>query len=67
METNTKRRYLTKGDLATRYGVVTRTIDRWLAAGLFPVADLILPNGAPRWSEGLVETTERASVGQKAS
>jgi len=59
-------RYHSKGDLAARYGVVTRTVDRWLGAGLFPKPDLFLPNGAPRWSDDLLVAHERAAVVKKA-
>jgi len=58
-------RYHSKSDLADRYRVVTRTVDRWRVDGLFPEPDLILPNGAPRWSDELVVAHERAAVGKK--
>jgi hypothetical protein len=60
-------RYHSKSDLADRYRVVTRTVDRWRVDGLFPEPDLILPNGAPRWSDELVVAHERAAVGKKAT
>jgi hypothetical protein len=58
-------RYHSKSDLAERYHVVTRTVDRWRVDGLFPEPDLILPNGAPRWSDELVVAHERSAVGRK--
>src|SRR5262245_20816468 len=58
-------RYHSKKDLAHRYRVVTRTVDRWRVEGLFPEPDLILPNGAPRWSDELVVAHERNAVGRK--
>jgi hypothetical protein len=60
-------RYHSKTDLADRYRVVTRTVDRWRDDGLFPEPDLILPNGAPRWSDELVVAHERAAVGKKGA
>jgi hypothetical protein len=60
-------RYLSKSDLAARYRVVTRTVDRWRIDGHFPEPDLILPNGAPRWSDELVVAHERAAVGRKGA
>ena len=59
-------RYHSKNNLADRYGVVTRTIDRWCDDGLFPEPDLILPSGAPRWSDELVIAHERGSVAKHA-
>ena len=58
-------RYHSKSDLAARYRVTTRTIDRWHTDGLFPKPDLILPNGSPRWSDDAVVAHERAGVGKK--
>ena len=55
-------RYRSKGGLATRYGVTPRTIDRWRLEQKFPPPDLVLPNGAPRWSDDLIEAHERAGV-----
>jgi hypothetical protein len=60
-------RYHSKNDLADRYRVVVRTVDRWRVDGLFPEPDLILPNGAPRWSDELVIAHERAAVGKKGT
>ena len=58
-------RYHSKADLAARYRVVTRTVDRWRLDRLFPEPDLILPNGAPRWSDEVVVAHERAAIGKK--
>jgi hypothetical protein len=68
METQTEKaqrptRYHSKADLAGRYRVVTRTVDRWRVDGLFP--EPVLPNGAPRWSDELVVAHERSAVGRK--
>lgn len=60
------RRYHTKTDLAARYRVTTRTVDRWREDGLFPAPDFTLPNGAPRWSDELVTEHERSAVGRSA-
>ena len=52
---DTGKRYYSKPALADRYGVSSRTIDRWRSDGLFPAPDLVLPNGAPRWSDDTME------------
>ena len=63
-EKSNSERYYSRAELAERYRVSDRTIDRWRDAGLYPPPDLILPNGAPRWSDGVVITHERNSVGR---
>jgi predicted DNA-binding transcriptional regulator AlpA len=60
-------RYLSKTDLAERYGVSTRTVDRWRDDGRFPPADLILPNRGPRWSDRAVDAFERSLVGRRGA
>jgi hypothetical protein len=61
------KRYHSKPALADRYQVSSRTIDRWRADGLFPQPDIMLPNGAPRWSSETIEAHERASVKRSAA
>jgi hypothetical protein len=56
------KRYHSKPALADRYSVSSRTIDRWRSDGLFPAPDLVLPSGAPRWSEELIVKHERNAV-----
>ena len=60
-------RYHSKRDLAARYRVTTRTIDRWRMDGLFPQPDLFLPGGKCRWSDDTVVTHERNSVRKKGA
>jgi hypothetical protein len=60
-------RYHSKRDLAARYAVTTRTIDRWCVDKLFPEPDLRLPSGACRWSDELVTAHERNSVGKRGA
>lgn len=50
-------RRLTSRMLCERYSVVTRTIDRWTAAGILPPPLVI--NGYRYWDEGEVEQRER--------
>jgi hypothetical protein len=64
---DTAKRYHSKPALADRYGVSSRTIDRWRSDGLFPAPDIVLPNGAPRWSDETVETHERGLVGKTSA
>jgi hypothetical protein len=63
----TATRYHSKSDLAARYRVSTRTVDRWRGDNLFPKPDLVLPNGAPRWSDELIVKHERNAVGKAAA
>ena len=56
------RHYHSKGSLADRYEVSDRTIDRWREEGKFPQPDLVLPSGAPRWSDELIVNHERGAV-----
>jgi predicted DNA-binding transcriptional regulator AlpA len=59
--------YRSKGNLADRYAVSARTIDRWREEGKFPPPDLVLPSGSPRWSDATIEAHERALVGKPAT
>lgn len=61
------KQYWGKPNLARRYGVSTRSIDRWRGDGKFPQPDLILPNGQPRWLDETVEAHERRSVTENAA
>jgi hypothetical protein len=67
MSQDRDRRYRSKGNLADRYEVSQRTIDRWREEGKFPPPDLLLPSGQPRWSDNLIEAHERAAVGRKGA
>ena len=60
-------RYRSKGNLAFRYAVSERTIDRWREEGKFPQPDLTLPGGQPRWADDTIEAHERALVGKSAA
>ncbi len=51
-------RYLSKREVATLYGVTTRTIDDWTFNGRFPKPDR-LPSGRPRWRESVVQRQVR--------
>jgi predicted site-specific integrase-resolvase len=67
MEQSKPTTFYSKPALAQRYSVSSRTIDRWRTDGLFPAPDLVLPNGAPRWSDETVEQHERKAVAKTAS
>jgi hypothetical protein len=54
-------RKLTSRMLCERYNVVTRTIDRWTAAGILPQPLVI--NGYRYWDEAEVEQRERERMG----
>jgi hypothetical protein len=59
--------YFSKPDLARRYGVTPRSIDRWRFVQKFPQPDLFLPNGQPRWLGKTVEAHERSLVPNAAT
>jgi predicted DNA-binding transcriptional regulator AlpA len=52
-----RRRKLTSRMLCEKYGVVVRTIDRWLATGILPPPLVI--NNIRYWDEGEIEQRER--------
>jgi predicted DNA-binding transcriptional regulator AlpA len=58
--------YHSKPALAQRYGVSSRSIDRWRLDGKFPKPDIILPSGQPRWRDDTIERHERRSVTNNA-
>jgi predicted DNA-binding transcriptional regulator AlpA len=60
-------RWLSKSEIVARYGITQRTLERWLKSERFPAPDLQLPGGQPRWSDALVETHERNSVGKRVA
>jgi hypothetical protein len=66
-KSNQDTRYHSKPELAERYRVSSRTIDRWRELEKFPPPDLVLPNGAPRWADDTITAHERALVGKPAS
>jgi hypothetical protein len=54
--------WYTKRDLARRYGVHTRSIERWSESGTFPRGTQF-PNGRWFWSDAQIEAHERGLVG----
>jgi hypothetical protein len=52
--------YFRQYQLAQRYRVSLRTIDRWKRNGILPPPDLLLPH--PRWSEATIEENERTQL-----
>jgi hypothetical protein len=57
-------RWLSKAELAERYGITQRSLERWIKNNLFPAANLHLPGGQPRWSNTAVVAHERAGMGR---
>ena len=56
--------YIRRRQLATRYQVTTRTIDRMIEDGRLPPPDLY--NGkAPLWSDEKIEANERAAAARR--
>jgi hypothetical protein len=55
--------YITAGRVARRYEKTPRTIDRWLAAGILPLPDLVI-RGRRYWTSA---TLDRFDAEQKAA
>jgi len=60
-------KFYAKTELARRYATTVRSFERWVAAKRYPGPDLALPNGRKRWSDGLVESHEKASATSAAA
>jgi hypothetical protein len=62
----TGRKYSGKRAVAARYdGKSTRTIDRWVKAGILPKPDLIV-NGRPLWADEALDRHDRQAVVARA-
>jgi predicted DNA-binding transcriptional regulator AlpA len=55
-------RWFSRRDLAARYGVCTRSIERWAQSGTFPRGRQ-LPNHRWAWTDTEIEAHERSLVG----
>jgi hypothetical protein len=66
MDTIPVNRWFSKSEIVARYGITSRTLERWLKSERFPEADLHLPGGQPRWSDVAIEAHERGLVGKSA-
>jgi predicted site-specific integrase-resolvase len=67
MQTQSKvQRWFSKRQVADRYGVSMRSIERWSESGKFP-AGTQLPNKRWYWSDLEIETHERNFVGGGAA
>jgi predicted DNA-binding transcriptional regulator AlpA len=63
MQTQSKiSRWFSKRELAQRYGVSTRSIERWSESGKFPRGRQ-LPNNRWFWTDREIEEHERSLVG----
>jgi hypothetical protein len=49
-------------DLAKRYNVHPRSIQRWKKSGKLPPPDLEMPNGREAWSDTRIEQHEHARL-----
>jgi hypothetical protein len=65
MESRNVKKFATARMLCERYSVVTRTIDRWTAAGILP-APLVI-NGYRYWDEAEIEQRERERMQPRAA
>lgn len=56
-----KKRVFLQSDLAVRWDVSVRTVQRWRKGlgGKLPPADVRLPSGRTAWSDTLIETIEQ--------
>ena len=61
MDTTKIEFYFSQGDLAERYRVDKRTIQRWRKSRKLPPATT-LPNGRPAWANAVIEAHERARI-----
>jgi hypothetical protein len=67
MQTQAKtQRWFSKREVARRYGVHTRSIERWAEAGTFPRGTQF-PNKHWFWSDAEIEQHEKALVGGGAA
>jgi predicted DNA-binding transcriptional regulator AlpA len=67
MQTQSKvRRWLSKREVAVRYGVSMRSVERWAASGKFPRGTQ-LPNKRWYWTDAEIELHERNLVGGEAA
>jgi predicted DNA-binding transcriptional regulator AlpA len=67
MQTQSKiQRWFSKRQLAERYGVHPRSIERWSESGKFPRGRL-LPNKRWAWTDAEIEAHERNLVGNGAA
>jgi len=59
-----RQRVFTQADLAGRWDVDERTIQRWKKGigGKLPPADIRLPSGRPAWSDTLIESIEQGAA-----
>jgi hypothetical protein len=63
----TGRKFIGKRDVGARYGgVVPRTIDRWIKAGILPAPDLIIRN-RPYWDQNALDRHDRHTVAARAA
>jgi hypothetical protein len=61
MQTQKTQKWFSTREVATRYGVHHRSIERWVKTGKFP-AGVQFPNTKYYWSIDAIEAHERALV-----
>jgi hypothetical protein len=62
----TGRKFSNKRALAIRYGVVPRTIDRWVKAKILPPPDLTI-NNRDYWYDARIDAHDHASTAARAA
>ena len=60
------RKYIAKRSVALRYGVTSRTVDRWKKAKILPPADRTV-NGREYWNEVGLDEHDRQLVAELAA
>jgi hypothetical protein len=60
------RKFISKREVAVRYDVTTRSIDRWVKAKLLPASDLVI-NHRHYWLEAGLDRHDRRSVAERAA
>ena len=66
MQTHKIQRWYSKREIAERYGVSMRSIERWSESGKFP-RGTFLPNKRWAWTNLEIEAHERNLVGGEAA
>jgi hypothetical protein len=62
MPTRKIQRWYSKNQVAARYGVSSRSVERWAERGRFPPG-VQMPNGHWYWTDVAIEDYERSLVG----
>jgi hypothetical protein len=62
-----QRRYLRKGAVAARYGVVTRTVERWVETGAIPPPEYLPGSKIPLWNEAALDESDSRGLATRTA